>query len=167
MKSDNKQATIKREKQSGRVFGNDVFFIHDLFRLELASMKKNIAIDGQAPLWENVPHVHHFHSYDSAGRKQVKSTNIGGHFHEVTMVDEGDENNPPTIKLGPPAKYVSVRNRTSRQVERKVQLLDDDQHTHDVTYVRSDKLKPRRISEEFVKYQSKVESKAAPVDGVL
>lgn len=158
---------LSRAKPKGRVFGNDFTFIHDLYKLDLAHMKKDMATQGNAPFLQNVEHVHFYHSFDSTGRKQVKSTMIGGHFHEVTVISEGDDENPPRIKVGPAVKYVSVRNKRTKRVEKRIQPLAMDEHTHDVTYLRSDKLKPRKVSDEFVKFQSKVDTPKAQVDGIL
>jgi len=157
---------IDRSKSTGRVFGNDFFFIHDLFKLDVSKMIKNVAIDGQQPLLEALEHVHVYHSYDSTGKKQDKSTHVGGHFHIVEIVKEGDDQNPPEIKIGPPCKYVQVRNRRTKHVTKTVVPLEHDSHTHEVSYVRSDKLKPRKVSEEFVKFQSKITT-PAKVEGVL
>lgn len=158
--------TIDRAKPKGRVFGNDFYFIHDLFKLNVAKMIKNVAIDGQQPLLEALEHVHHYHSYDSTGKKQDKSTHVGGHFHPIEIISEGDDLNPPVIKVGEACKYVSVRDKRTKKVTKRLMAIEHDNHTHDVTYVRSDKLKPRKVSEEFVKFQSKI---ALPpkVEGIL
>ena len=123
---------------------------HDLFKLEVASTKKNIGLP-HAPRWEDAEHTHFFHTYDSKGKKMTYSASISGHCHEVTVENVDGK---LVAKCGPP-----VRKYKNNRVEK---LPDHDQHTHDVTYLYSEKVEARKLNEQAMLHLSKYSSPADP-----
>lgn len=129
------KTTTKKPEAFKRVYKGEAEVDHDLFKLEVANLKKNISIDDEKPLYVGVEHCHFFHSYDSSGKKQETCNPIAGHSHKVDFeVDENGELNitcgPPIVKSG--GKYLPLKN---------------DTHTHDIRYLRSEKIKVRKINE--------------------
>lgn len=131
--------TTKKLSEPKRVYKGDLEIDHDLFKLEVSTMRKNISINETDPLYTGVEHCHFFHSYDSNGRKQDSCAPIAGHTHEVEMFVNADGDidakvGPAVVKKG--GKYVPFAN---------------DNHTHDATYLRSEKIKIRTVNNEAVK----------------
>jgi len=74
---------------------------HDLYKLEVAQMKKNVSWKYLAPRIETLEHCHIFHSHNEKnGLPNKYCTPVGGHFHEVSVVWDGD--NIVSLKCGPP-----------------------------------------------------------------
>src|SRR5206468_11469432 len=124
----------------------------DLFRLELALMKKNISIDQAKPEYAAVEHVHFFRTYDSAGRKMESCSPVGGHFHRVSAkLENGEMKVVVSQAIKRVAKMVN-----GTQVIQEVELPEDN-HSHEVAYMRSDKNKQRQASEEDAKFITKMQ----------
>lgn len=104
-----------------RTFEKDRIIPSDLFRLEVASMRKNIGFDPKNPIWEGVPHIHFFHTRCSDGRIQVECSAVGGHKHKMTA--------SAPEKSGEVAQYICGP--------------ASDGHTHDVTYLQSEEVSAR------------------------
>jgi hypothetical protein len=142
-------------------------FMHHLFKLGLGKFKKNVALQGEEPKWEDVEHVHFFHTVLSNGQEQDRSTSVGGHFHLVELVKNPDPAGPPKIvKVSPPMTTARRKNRYGKMKTTVVPVEYDD-HTHDVHYIGSDEIKPRTVSSEAVKVIGQEASKTAPVQGVI
>jgi hypothetical protein len=100
-----------------RNFSKHKEFIHDLFKLELSSFKKNVNMEVNHnqkpvnPIWVDMPHCHFFHTFDSHGRQMVECVAIAGHKHKMTKISD---------------------------LEYKAE--ESVGHTHEVTYIRSEKL---------------------------
>ena len=136
-----KQLEAKQEAPSGlRAYKDDLYVDHDLFKLETSKLKKNINWNPKAPPnWDHIDHSHHFHSYDSRGRKQTTSNSVGGHFHEVTVtVVDGDFK----AECSP-----AIRDKRNGAP----QYITEDHHTHDITYMYSERIKTRETNKEAVK----------------
>ena len=136
-----------------RVYKNNLTFDSDLFKLEVATMKKNVSFVKGQPRIEDIDHCHHYHSRDSQGRVQKYSNKVGGHFHEIiTTVDK--KTGKPTVVCGPairehikkirPGKVKKVNVPVSYQNEdTDIDIVDN--HTHEITYRGSDKLSQAKI----------------------
>jgi hypothetical protein len=136
-------------------------FDHDLYKLRVATLRRNVSYN-KKPNWETLEHVHTYHSVDSSGSPQRYCTPIGGHFHEMTAMPSKKPGGVPKILCGPPLKF--VRDSEGRKIAIAIQ---DDNHTHDVEYRFSEKIKARKLDPEFVKFQTIVaERKPKAVEGV-
>lgn len=143
----------------------DEEFRHDLFKLNVANMKKNSSYIPYQPSLHEVEHSHFFHSHDMKGRNQKYCSAVGGHFHEVSInwMSCDDEGNPEVV-IGPAQCFRQRRLRSGKmqQIVSKVSFLtspdkDDDpdarvteildNHTHTSTYVRSEMISPRKVKE--------------------
>lgn len=166
--------TENETKQAARVYIDAQEYDHDLFKLSVAKMTKNIAIQDQKPEFHAVEHVHFFHTIDSSGRKQTMSTAIGGHFHLVTVV--GEKGGVPILEISEPRKFVSRKKYGKVQRDIGKVLLEKDHedgenlydtHTHEYVYLGSHKIKARVPNKEFAQFDSSIKAHREPsVEGV-
>lgn len=138
---------------------------HDLFKLEVESMKKNTAWDGTVEL-VSVEHCHFFHTVNSDGKKQIYSSAIGGHFHKMELVEV--EGGVPEVKcVSGPVKIAKRKNKMTGKWEKVlVPTSEYDNHTHDVKYINSSKVQIRKTNSEAAVVQAMVAQKTAPIPGV-
>lgn len=119
----------------------------DTFKLEVAKFKKNIAPDGAGsrPNYIDFDHCHIFHTYNERGKPNTHCAAVGGHYHEVYLkVVDGKfvgETSPP------------IQNRGSEEIapKRDGQGRVIDNHTHQVTYLKSDEQGVKQVSPEVAK----------------
>ena len=130
-------------------------FRHDLFKLELSRMKKNMSYKENRPIIEEIEHCHFFHSITNKGTRNDFCQPVGGHFHKVeTSID--DEGNV-VAKCGPPLKKETVRLKTGKYIKKIMSIeypsvnentgeerniIDD--HTHSVVYLNSEMVSESR-----------------------
>ena len=152
------EALLKAETEASshsferRVRGDEEVW-HDLIRLEVASPRRNISFHEDAaknPIWETIPHKHFYHTVDSDGKPQAYATPANGHTHKVEIVGK-DESGKPIVKVGP--AIVIVKKEVFNLNTTKL-----DQHTHEASYIHSEKFKKRTYSQDFLVAQSKVEA---------
>lgn len=128
-----------------RVFKGEHEFYHDLFKLEVANFQKNLSWNPKKPNLIPMEHCHIFHSYDSDGKKQTRCNAIGGHTHEVRIFpnEAGDLVGECSPAIGG---------------------YSTDEHTHEVVYQDSQKMKARKMNAEAVKVFSSFDQpiKGAP-----
>lgn len=135
-----------------RIFKEDKIIYHDLFKLEVAKMRKNMMWYKVPPdEYVNIEHCHFYHTFDSSGKKQVYSTSVGGHFHEMEVIDQGEGMPPKIVGMSGPLKWAMVKNEYGRKVKRAIPVNSVDNHTHEVTYLQSDEVKLRKMNTEAVK----------------
>lgn len=147
-----------------RIFGQGNKLIHDLFRLQVAKMTRNVSWNDEKPIYVEIDHSHIFHTIDSTGRKQETCSPVGGHHHKMTVTYE--QGVAPTVHCSPAMKY--IRKRVNGENTKVLVEIDDDNHTHEVEYIRSEEIEPRRVSAEWLKLQSDMIAKQQPkVDGVI
>lgn len=117
------------------------------FKLVVEKMLKNTAFHPGLvhPNW--IEHCHIFHSVNSQGKPQEKSSKTGGHYHEISWWVEKDgslraECGPPLCK-----KARRVKNKGTIYETKPVQFWDEenekwivDNHTHDIRYLHSNEL---------------------------
>lgn len=141
-----------------RVFGHNAHsVIHDLYKLLVAPMLKNTSQDGQAPNYVPAEHCHFFHTVTSDGKEQNTSSTIGGHFHvmeivtpEQTFITKDENGNDVTetiaavYKCSAPMAYFAKKNRYGQVVKTLMLANEDDMHTHEIQYIKSEKI-PQRV----------------------
>lgn len=149
-------APLFRDQQ--RKFSTQKSFTHDLYKLQLAQLDRNIALPDAQPEYIKIDHVHHFHTITSDGKKQTRSTSIGGHFHEMEIIDQGKDL-PPLVKCkSGPMKEVTVM-RYGKRVKITVPINDVDHHTHEVDYERSNIILERQRNIEAAKAEAEITRK--------
>lgn len=158
-------------------------FRHDLFKLNVALMKKNVSYKKYAPQIEEVEHSHFFHSADMKGKPMTKSSSVGGHYHKVE-VEIGTDDNGMFIKraiCSPPYRMVQkkLKNGTTRTIEEPVfyETEEDpeteepgrmyDKHTHDIDFKGSEMISPERRRQQRSQDIAKLQelSKSEPKTG--
>ncbi len=151
---------MAKEPIQKRVIAGTQDIHHDLYKLEVAKMKKNLSFRTDEENWQEIEHCHFFHSVDSAGRKQFQTNAVGNHYHKVTLVENGD-GEVPTITVSPPMKK-------AKKGKHLIEIEDpNDTHTHKITYKGSQVVKAREVSPEFVKFEAAMAAKKPkPVEGV-
>ena len=165
-----KKRAAKKTNSIGRIFNENRVIYHDLYKLTVAAMKKNMMwhpIDPQD--YVSIEHVHFFHTFDSAGKQQIHSTSVGGHFHEIEVIEQGD-GQPPIVKCASgPKKYVRRKSKYGKNKYEKVMVDVNpvDKHVHDVIYLQSNEQKIRKINEEAAKLigaNARLVAKPADID---
>lgn len=144
-------------------------FRHDLFKLEVAVMKKNVSYKKFEPDLKNVEHAHFFHSHDMKGKVLLHSQAVGGHFHEVKVVWGKEADGTPFIEkliCGEPLRQVQKRTKGGRvktviepvRFETGTAAVDDtdedertgfevDDHRHELTYMGSEMISPEKLKQ--------------------
>lgn len=133
------------------IFKNQVTFRHDLFKAELATMKKNTSWKTGQPRIDEIEHVHHYHSRDSFGRVQKYTNPVGGHFHEITFDPVSGK-----IECGPALQKTVVKLKSGKLKQtvgpisfydenREIEIKDD--HKHEITYKYSEDITPKQFNQ--------------------
>ena len=130
-----------KQKKAERIFRGEVDITHDLFKLNVANTHKNVSISLSNPYYEAVPHIHFFHTHDSNGKRLTSCNSVGGHYHEVTVFEKDGEFH---AECGPAiTKKGKKLAPTTHMIGNK---LDD--HRHDISYVRSEIIKARKLNKD-------------------
>jgi len=158
--------SAKKTKTTKRIMKGTSEIYSDLFKLDVALMKKNISWS-EVPDYVNVEHCHFFHTVDSSGIPQYTSTKIGGHYHKMEIIPSATKEDPPTVKcVSGPLKKVKQKQR-GRLVTVEVPAEEEDYHTHEVTYLSSETVQIRRMKPEIINMQAVEANKIAPIPGVI
>lgn len=160
LESESKAQTQKRFYQGDREMD------HDLFRLNVANMVKNVGVDApdQEPTIVEMAHTHFFHTVDSDGRPQTHSVYIGGHCHKMTVLPASEPGEVPTVICGPAVREVRKKHRG--KFIKVWENLPDDTHSHEVQYIRSDKIRLRTANAEAANVIAVEAQKTAPIPGI-
>lgn len=132
-----------KQPEIKRIYNDGMHFDSDLFKLEVANMLKNIGYDDKDPVLKNVEHCHFYRTIDSNGRKQNRSSFVGGHTHDVIV--KVNENNELVAECAP---------ATGTKF--------NDRHTHETTYLKSDAIEKRRMNKDASEFIAKI---SAPYQG--
>jgi len=127
-----------------RVFKGEQEIIHDLYRLAPVAVKRNMGWNPQKPIIETTEHKHFYHNIDSDGKPQTHCGPSLGHTHEVKVIGV-NEDGSPKLQVGP---AVVLTREKGGKVFRPYKY---DQHTHEVEYIQSEVMKPRKYDEEALK----------------
>ena len=131
----------------------------DLFKLDVAQMMKNISWNEKRPDYVKVEHCHFMRTVDSSGKKLDTCSPVGGHFHTVTITEH--EDGSLSAECSPAQQWGTLDGK------RAGVPIPSDNHTHDVTYLKSIKIKPRVYNEKFAEVQSRLLAKLPPsIDGI-
>lgn len=150
-----------------RVYKGTQEIDHDLYKLSVATMRKNVSWEPKKPDIVRIEHVHIFHTVDSNGKKQNTCNQVGGHHHdiEVTHVNGG----APQIRVSEPRKY--IRDEDGRKQSVPLNRAGDrngDFHIHEVEYLGSERIKIRETNIEYAKFQAAMTAVQSPkVEGVV
>lgn len=153
-----------------RVYAGTKKIDHDLFELLPTNMKKNSSWNPAMPNWELVVHQHFFHTFDSSGRKLDKSESVGGHFHLMEVVETRNSDGSrgvPIVKCSGPMRMANKRGPDGRARKVAVPLSHDDNHVHEIRYMRSDKVDQRVTNIEANAVVVMDENRVKPVPGVI
>ena len=155
----------KPSEQNKRWYTTGVELDHDLYKLEPAAMLRDVSYNSDA-VYTRFEHCHVYHTITSDGKRLDTSAATGGHFHVMSLEPAKDENSPPVVTCGPPVRY-AWQKKGKRQIKVTVPYCrGDDTHTHDVIYIRSEKIKPRRLNSEFLKYKGTQDARHQGVKGI-
>lgn len=172
LKSENKPLThkINAEQilpQEKRRYAGEITIESDMFKLDVAVMKKNAALDGQPPDLIKMEHAHIFRTYDSDGKKHIYSSPVGGHFHQIQYSDSADG----VVRITGISKPLHMVKRTvNKQLKTVIEPLPeyfDDDHTHKILYVRSDSVSARQVNANAVQIISAEAIKGQKIPGVI
>lgn len=133
----------KKPQGFERNFSKEVIIHHDAFRLESALMQKNMSWIKEQPKYEEFEHCHIFHTYDSSGKKHIYSTPTGGHFHLMEFA-EVDGNISAKCVSGPLKWAVVWDDVAEAKIKKAVPVNPRDKHTHEISYIHSEKLVKRK-----------------------
>jgi uncharacterized protein YodC (DUF2158 family) len=141
---------------TARVYKGTQVVDHDLFKLLPALMKKDVSFNPEKPIYEYFEHAHIFHTVDSNGKALDKCNDVGGHFHTVEVVN--GKNGVPTLKVSVAMKVVRLKKGGPRVA---VEVRDDN-HTHAVKYLGSEKIELRKTNVDAAQYMSEIRSRVEP-----
>jgi len=149
MAQEKKLNTVTEPK---RVMKGMQSFMHDLFKLEVSNMKRNVSYKKFQPQIEEVEHAHFFHSHDTGGNRNEYCVPVGGHFHKMQITT--DKEGQVHAVCGPALKEITTTTRagTPRNSIVPVSWVDEaldkeivDTHTHDVAYKGSEEIWPDKV----------------------
>lgn len=155
LKPSGKKKVIPKEKLKAfeRNLEREKEVHHDLFRLDDAVTLKNISFNEDHPNWERVPHRHYFHTVTSDGKKQETSAPSSGHYHHV-KVEENDAGEIVSVECGPPMVMHMGKSHPYK----------NDNHTHELSYISSEKVMRRVSNAEAVKVMTAAKSEEIAAD---
>lgn len=139
---------------------------HRLYKLHLATMKKNVSWRYLTVDIRQVEHVHFYHSVSERGKANIHCTATGGHYHKIVVFwdrpkitkEIKDENGElylyegPAYECGPPLSEKTIQIPNSNQTIKRVGPVAwdavnrdtgdiskvEDTHTHFVQYIHFD-----------------------------
>ncbi len=119
---------------------------------------KNESPDTTPENFLEMGHAHVFRTLDTDGNKHTRSVAIAGHYHLLEL--EYDKNDPEAapkiVAMSGPMQLVTKKVK-GRTVQVDEPLNDYDYHTHDIAYVKSEKIQARTVNKEakeFIANQS-------------
>lgn len=140
----------QREPQAPekRIYKHKRSFDHDLYKLRLGILRRNVSYQDGQDMWVRYEHVHFFHTIDSKGRPQKNSTAIGGHFHYMEKIGTG----PDGLAIYKASKpMVEVWRKVQGKRRRVAVPVIGDDHDHEVDYQYSEKITPRKMNKDFIR----------------
>lgn len=152
MKKDTKTSFEVEPMANQRTFKDSMEFNHDLFCLDVVEMTRNISWN-KKPMWETFPHKHQFHTFDSDGRPQSRSTSALGHYHPMTITQT---DGVPQVICGVAHRDVMMKDEDGIYVKRSMPLEGRESHDHPIVYKYSERLRTRKVNSEALLAVSKV-----------
>ena len=125
---------------------------HSLFKLNVATAKKNVSFKLYQPILIPTEHAHFYHTKDRKGRTPQYCSAMAGHIHEVTI--EWDGNDLKSFTCGPALFWKNVKIKgTDNFIKRALQIsflevnkktgderMIEDNHIHEMTYLGTEEL---------------------------
>lgn len=112
-------------------------------------------------------HVHFYRTFDSDGKKLERCAAMCNHFHVIkTAPNPDDPDTPMIVEVSTPMK-LGKRRKQGKWVIEPIALNNYDEHTHEVEYVKSGKVKARVTNLEAQKVIAYESQKGASVPGVV
>jgi len=154
-----------------RLYREEASFYSDLFKLGVAKMlrwtgwtkvSQNAPRDEKGnintPDWVEVEHCHFFHTIDSNGKMQDYCQPVGQHVHKIEVVR--DPRNPEDILevkcVSGPLRWEITDKYGKRQ--KMLMPVPHDDHTHEMMYVKSNKINRPSMNSEAVKVIGRVQA---------
>lgn len=146
---------MSEPKRVQRFSRNEREYTHDLFKLKVSNMKRNVSYKWRSPKIQDAEHCHFFHSInDTTFQPNKRCSPVGNHFHEV--IESGvDSEGRPMVKFGPPMRMVN-KTLPNGEVVRYAEPVTweaygakgevvhiTDEHSHDVEYLGSENFSPK------------------------
>jgi hypothetical protein len=135
------------------------------FILQTSKVLKNDGLP-KSPIYMSLDHQHVFRTVDSNGYEQVKSTATGGHFHLITMSDD-----KKTLYCSEAMTEKSIYDKRERRWKKEYQPVvvagKTDGHVHKLTYVRTDEISKRKLSDKAAQFIAQEANRTIPVEGVI
>ena len=150
------------KKSTSRVLKQTTTLHHDLYILGEAKMLKDTSIGktGDPEMMVPVKHQHFFHTIDSTGRTLTECSPIGGHFHEMKVV-QGKDGEPPKVVCASGPMQWAKKKVHGKWKRVKVPVNHYDDHTHEVEYLHSEEVTPRKPNVEAAKVSAAQAAKEA------
>lgn len=155
-----------QEQTQQRIIGGKAQIKSDLFKLEVAACNVNKSFNDIPDIYEQ-EHIHWFHTYDSDGKKHIRSNAVSGHFHVIQYEEQGENKPVKILSVSGPMHEVKrkVKGRWLKVIEEVSSTLEDD-HTHQITYKKTDIVEIRTQSPAAINVVAAEAQKTAPVPGV-
>lgn len=155
-----------QKPEQKRVLSGKITIHSDLFKLEVASCNVNKSWTDAPDLHEQ-EHMHWFHTYDSDGKKHLRSNAVSGHFHMIEYEEQGEGKPVKILSVSGPMHEVKrkVKGRWAKVVEPVSATLEDD-HTHAIRYIKTDMVELRVQSAQAISIVAAEANLTAPIAGV-
>lgn len=155
------QAEAPAPAKTERLYAGATAVDSDLFKLTVALMIKNAAIDPKKEKHLiSHEHTHVFRTYDSSARKQDQSSPVGGHFHVIEVKANPAGGVPIIVSVSKAMRKIAKVVNGSQVVV--TEAVPDDDHTHEIQYQRSDKVAIRKMDPEVLKYTQEIARRQNP-----
>jgi hypothetical protein len=159
------QAQRKQQQQTAapqqRIYSSAVEFDSDTFKLSEQECQRYDSVTKKNYF---VNHAHIYHTKDSGGKDMSECGPTAGHFHVMTVRQNGP-GMLPSVVVGPPMKYIKVKEGKTQR-KKLVPYNGEDDHTHEVVHLGSSRMKPRSANVEAAKVATQDASKLAPIPGI-
>lgn len=166
---------IKKQKQfvaseqpttQKRIIGGKGECYSDLFKLEVSACHVNKSYNDVPDLYEQ-EHIHWFHTFDSDGKKHTRSNAVSGHFHVIEYAEQGEGKPVKVLSVSGPMHEVKrkIKGRWVKVTEAVSSSLEDD-HTHEITYKKTDIVEIRSQSPNAINIVAAEAQKTAPIPGI-
>lgn len=159
-----------------RVFTDLAEITTDLYKLLPAALIKNVSIkkDSETTPKDNptdfitAEHCHFFRTKDSDGKSHTRCMPVANHYHVMTYaVDPNDPDGAPVITgISEPMKLAKKR-VNGKLIDVDIPINNYDFHTHDVLYVKSEKIQIRTTNIEAAKHLAYEAMKGSTPAGVV
>lgn len=137
-----------------RINAGSVYKWCDTFKLEDAQTIKDVSFNPKKPELTRITHNHIFHTVDSYGRPTTHCNSVSGHTHEVKITK-----NEKGILVGQCSLPIRNRDSDKQEIVNYEVRIDGkvgipDQHTHPVTYLKSEQFQLRQANAAALQYIS-------------